>query len=216
MQQRAQYSKLPEDPSKASGLRNRVGVDRHLDDDSSDSEDEENLDERKRAVKKWVKRLNWLWRKLMAVFWISSACGMIYWTNFFRVIWESPLVNRTYFYLALTCLFFNIAMLMYLAIWCDLVKGIKDPWETSPKAVPAMAGAGVCTGIFFFFALWPVWGFLTIVIQIVFFLGFINAGHFLPSGTVGSVLMFVIFFGAWFTSELIPHEGLAHYAPKKL
>jgi len=26
--------------------------------------------------------------------------------------------------------------------------------------------------------------------------------------------MFVIFFGAFFTSELIPHEGLAHYTPR--
>ena len=43
--------------------------------------------------------------------------------------------------------------------------------------------------------------------RLSFFLGFINAGHFLPGGTLGSLLMFVIFFGAFFTSELIPHEA---------
>lgn len=80
-----------------------------------------------------------------------------------------------------------------------------------PKAVPVMSVVAVLTVIFFFFALWPVWGFLTMVIQLVFFLGFISAGHFLPGGAAGSILMFAIFFGAFFTSELIPHEGLAHY-----
>lgn len=31
-----------------------------------------------------VKRLNWLWRKLTAAFWVSAACGIIWYTNFFR------------------------------------------------------------------------------------------------------------------------------------
>ena len=135
-----------------------------------------------------VKRLNWLWRKLTAAFWVSAACGIIWYTNFFRrsaqklrhaahtnwvesvfsvscifprqfpvtgkyilfkafainlpsppehwgVIWESPLVNRTYFYLALACLAFNMSMLAYLALWCTTVLKIEEPWETKhPKA----------------------------------------------------------------------------------
>merc|ERR1712224_732305 len=110
---------------------------------------------------------------------------------------------------------FNISLLAYLAIWCSWIRGIKDPWEThNPKAIPVMAIVGFLTAFLFFFAFWPVWGFLMILIQLVFFLGFLNSGHFLPSGTLGSILMFVIFFGAFFTSELIPHEGLAHYSPR--
>merc|ERR1719456_1681544 len=106
-------------------------------------------------------------------------------------------------------------MIFYLAIWCASIKGIENPWDKdNPKVIPTMAVVGVLTCCLFFFALWPVWGFLTLLIQLVFFLGFINAGHFLPGGAAGSVLMFVIFFGAFFTSELIPHEGLAHYKPK--
>ncbi|CAE8685935.1 unnamed protein product, partial [Polarella glacialis] len=139
----------------------------------------------------------------------------IWYTNFFRVIWESPLVNRTYFYLALACLAFNMSMLAYLAVWCSIFEKIEEPWETKhPKAVPVMALVGFTTMFLFFFAFWPVWGFLTFAIQLVFFLGYINAGNFLPSGNLGSILMFVIFFGAFFTSELIPHEGLAHYTPR--
>lgn len=200
----ASYSKLQEESSIKSRTSARG---------SGLAEDE--LSQREIAKRKWVERLNWIWRKLHAGFWVGSAVMMIWWTNFFRVIWESPLVQRTYFNLALACLAFNIFMLGYLAIWCACIKQIEEPWETHlPQAVPVMGLVGILTFLFFLFALWPVWGFLTIVIQFVFFLGFLNAGHFLPSGTPGAVLMFVIFFGAFFTSEMIPHEGLAHYTPR--
>ena len=33
-----------------------------------------------------VKRLNWLWRKMTAAFWLSAACGLIWYTNFFRTL----------------------------------------------------------------------------------------------------------------------------------
>jgi len=132
--------------------------------DSDSDEDESKLDPRKLAVKKWVKRLNWVWRKLSAAFWVGMSCLVIYYTNFFRVIWESPLVNRTYFYLALACLGFNMTMLAYLAIWCSVIKGMEEPWENN-KAIPVMALVGFSTAVLFFFAFWPVWGFLTLVIQ---------------------------------------------------
>merc|ERR1719253_793706 len=104
----------------ASGVRSR-GVKTSSANDS-DSEGDEALSEREIAKKKWVKRLNWVWRKITAAFWVAAACGMIYWTNFFRVIWESPKVNRTYFYLAMACLTFNMSMLLYLSIWCSFIK----------------------------------------------------------------------------------------------
>merc|ERR1719277_269054 len=208
----AVYGKLATDPSQASGIRERH---RQGADSDSDDEDTSNLSEREIAKKKWVRRLNWVWRKITAAFWVGVSCFMIWWTNFFRVIWESPLVNRTYFYMALACLMFNMTLLGYLAIWCAAIKGIEEPWEThNPKAIPVMAVVGFATLWLFFFAFWPVWGFMTLGIQILFFLGFINSGHFLPSGAAGSVLMFIIFFGAFFTSEFIPHEGLAPYKPR--
>jgi len=206
--QDVQYAKVATKP----GPYRRPGATTTAD---SDSEDEEPLTQREKAKKKWVARLNWVWKKITAACWVVAAVFTIWYTNFFRVIWESPLVNRTYFHLALACLMFNMTMLFYLAIWCASIKGIPDPWEThNPKVIPVMAVVGLVTLCFFFFALWPVWGMLTLVIQFVFFLGFLNAGHFLPSGALGSILMFVIFFGAFFTSEMIPHEGLAHYTPR--
>ncbi|OLP81099.1 hypothetical protein AK812_SmicGene38401 [Symbiodinium microadriaticum] len=148
------YGKLAQDETKA-GLRAR----KTRPDSDSETEDESKLSEREIAKKKWVRRLRWAWRKLTAAFWVSLACFTIYYTNFFRVMWESPLVNRTYFYLAFACLAFNMSMLGYLALWCTVVLKIEEPWVW-----------------LFFFALWPVWGLLTLVIQLIFFLGFVSAG----------------------------------------
>lgn len=203
------YGKVPTQEPEAGTMRSRMMKKKN------DEQDMTGLSEREIAKKKWVNRLNWIWRKMEAAFWVGLACLMIYWTNFFRVIWESPFVNRTYLHLAFACLAFNISMLAYLSLWCHAVKGVDEPWEKeNKKAVPVMAVVGCLTAVLFFFAFWRVWGFLTIVIQVVFFFGYINAAHFLPSGTIGTVMMFVIFFGAFFTSEMIPHEGLAHYTPR--
>lgn len=205
------YNKLYQEGEQPSGSRRRRGPASPYDEDSDD-EDDPTLSDRDRARKKWVRRLNTLWRKLNAFFWVTAAAVMIWWTNFFRVIWEHPKVNRPYFYLALTCLGFNVFMLFYFAIWCEAVKRIDEPWDVyAPKAIPALAICGVSMCVLFFFALYPVWGMLTILIQFTFFMGYLNAGHFLPSGLVGSLSMFAILIGAFFTSHYIPHEGFAHY-----
>eukprot|EP00397_Hematodinium_sp_SG-2012_P033995 GEMP01036407.1.p1 GENE.GEMP01036407.1~~GEMP01036407.1.p1 ORF type:complete len:209 (+),score=25.35 GEMP01036407.1:35-628(+) len=176
----------------------------------SDSDDEQ-LDARELAKKKWVKRLDTLWIKINAAFWIAVACGVIWYTNFFRVIWEHPAVRRPYLNLAFCCLGFNMSLLFYLSVYLDMFKKSDVPSEQQqPKAIPAMILAAVLSFILFAAALWPVWGFYIVLIQFSLFLGYINSGHFLPSGHIGTLMYFVIFFAAFFTAEYIPHEGLAH------
>ena len=171
--------------------------------------------ERRLLREKWVRRLDAVWTKVQGVFWVALAVLTIYWTNFFRVIWESPLILHSYLYLGLTTLFFNMSLIAFLALYCESYLGVDRPWETLyPQAIPMMMVMGIATFVLFYAAFYPVWGwFLSAGIQFVFFVGYLNAGQFLPSGVCGSILMLVIFFGAFFTSVLVPHEGLAHYKP---
>ncbi|EEQ97260.1 hypothetical protein Pmar_PMAR024701 [Perkinsus marinus ATCC 50983] len=74
-----------------------------------------------------------------------------------------------------------------------------------------MAAIGLFTFIMFLLALLPVFGWWTVPIQFTFFMAFVNVGNLLPSGPIGSILTFVIFLAAFFTSNYIPHEGYAHY-----
>eukprot|EP00392_Amoebophrya_sp_AT5.2_P003790 g3795.t1 len=174
--------------------------------------------DRKKARRRWVDALNWVWDKVHAALWVSLACFMIYYTNFFRVIWESPLVHRSYLYLGFACLGFNMSLLFYMAIVCDYWQGMSSEAIEAhlPQSMPAILVCALATFFLFLVALYPVFGFLlTVGLQFTFFMGFINAGHFLPSGTLGSVCMFVVFFGAFATSIWIPHEGLAHYKPRR-
>jgi len=106
---------------------------------------------------------------------------------------------------------FNMALIFYFAIICESIKKLPRPWdEEYPDAIPLMCICAVGTYICFVYAFWDVWGWITFFMVPVFFMGFISSGNLLPSGHLGSVLMFVIFFGAFFTAEYIPHEGLWH------
>lgn len=49
--------------------------------------------QRKREEALWV-LLDTAWVKLNSLFWVAATCGLIYWTNFFRVIWESAMVGK--------------------------------------------------------------------------------------------------------------------------
>jgi len=180
-------------------------------DEDEDGEDE-HMDERTRNRKVWVRRLDTIWVKINALFWIAASCYTIWFTNFFRVIWEHPGVRRPYLNLGFTFLGFNIALLIYLTIYLETYKKIKIPWDTyEPRAIPALIIAAVLSFVLFTIALWPVWGIFIVLIQMIFFMGFLNSGHFLPGEFLGTLCMFAIFFGAFFTSEYIPHEGFGHY-----
>jgi len=177
--------------------------------------EEETQLERERRLKRewWVSMIDMANQKMHAAFWVALTIGTIWYTNFFRVIWESPLVHRSYLYMGFACLSFNMLMLFYFAIICEELLKQKDPMDNYPQAVPAMLLAGTATFLLLNVALYPCYGWLAPFIQFIFFMGFLNAGQFLPSGLLGSVMMYAIFFGAFFTSVLIPHEGLAHWKP---
>jgi hypothetical protein len=173
------------------------------------------LDERQLAVKKWSRRLDTVWRQITSVIWVTIACVTIWYTNFFRVIWESPFVNRPVFYAGLCMLGFNMFLIFYFSVICETVKKLDKPWEEEyPDAIPVMCLCGIGTYVCFVVGFWDVWSWMTIFMVPIFFLGFISSGNLLPRGQLGTFLMFAIFFGAFFTSEYIPHEGLMHKAAR--
>ena len=60
-------------------------------------------------------------------------------------------------------------------------------------------------------AVWKCWGFWTIGILFVVFLGYINSAHFFPNNQFGSFLSGLTFLLICFSSSLIDHEGYLHY-----
>lgn len=178
-----------------------------------ESESMERMRHREEAITKIV---DWIWIKANALLWVVATCAMIYFTNFFRVIWESPLIERRFLYAGFAALSFNLSLLAYLSFylqcWCNVPED--RVFEQVPNAPMVSMIAAILTALFFLVALYPAYGLgWTLGIQFTFFMGFLNAGNFLPGGALGSIMLYGIFFGAFFTSIWIPHEGLVHNRP---
>lgn len=178
------------------------------------SSDDEDINKRSRAEESWwMEKLGWLYSKLQALFWVVGGCVTLYYTNMFKVVWTCDAVNRMFLYISIICLAYNVALLFYLSIICDL-QGM-TPREVEikhPFSIPALALVGVLSTLFYTLAVWPVWGFKTLILELVLFLGFVNSAQFLPSGLIGALLLFGIFFSSLFSPYYIPHQGWLHKA----
>lgn len=168
---------------------------------------------REARKKKWVKRLNLWTARLHALFWIVISSLVVYKTNFFRVAWEHPDRNMFFLDIWLICLVIYVVMIAYLTLFLPIFQGIHNWEERFPNIIPFLSCVGVALFISSFLAFFPVWGFLTIPIVIVIFMGFSMWLTFLPGGYLGTLLALVLMIAISATSHYIPHEGQWHYAP---
>lgn len=60
-------------------------------------------------------------------------------------------------------------------------------------------------------AVWSCWGFWTVPMQFVIFMGYLNTAHFYPNNQFGSALSGATFLLICCSSYFIEHEGYLHY-----
>lgn len=96
-----------------------------------------------------------------------------------------PSQHRTYLLLAMVCLGVIVVMIAYMTLYLPYVKKLdlnKTSWNAyNSRLIPTTAAFMAAFTFTFMFALWPVYGLLTPVLQMVLFLGFIQLSHFLPA-----------------------------------
>ena len=73
-----------------------------------------------------------------------------------------------------------------------------------------MTAAGVIMPLFLIFAIWPIWGFLSPIYIFILSIGYIFALGFLPSGTLGTIIFWLVTIAIGTYSHLIPHAGHEH------
>ena len=139
--------------------------------------------------------------------WVTLSGIVIYKTNFFRQLWESPDVNTFFLNVALTCLGFNISIFAYLSLYgpCILKRDI-DLERDMPNLVPIMTIAGAIVFFSIIAATWPVWGFLTPIFMLIHFFGASFSMMFLPSGTLGTFLFWLLFGVGGYVAHNLPHD----------
>ncbi|CAI2377392.1 unnamed protein product [Moneuplotes crassus] len=162
---------------------------------------------REARKKKWVKRLNICTEKLHALIWVLVAAFVIYKTNFFRVIWEHPYRNIIFLDICVIGLTIYLVMVVYLTLFLPIFRGIENWEEVYPNVIPFLSIVGVVTFFSSFLAFFPIWGFLTVPIILVIFMGYSMSLTFLPGGYFGTLLALLLLFGMSATSHYIPHEG---------
>jgi hypothetical protein len=78
-----------------------------------------------------------------------------------------------------------VMLILYTSIilpYCYKVKSIE---EYNPKLIPIGAVVGVISVISLLIAIWPVWGFTSLLLFIALWKGFFSLPAFLPVGPIG-------------------------------
>mmetsp|Transcript_24758 Transcript_24758/g.55768 ORF Transcript_24758/g.55768 Transcript_24758/m.55768 type:complete len:170 (+) Transcript_24758:145-654(+) len=146
-----------------------------------------NGEEAKKRRAELVERIS---SKVQALFWVAGSIAAIYFTDLIRVLFEDKRINRLFLNVAIVCLAVNTVIMIYLTAWVPyqerllsrkLGKPKKLDWEVyCPRMIPTMTAFALVFFIAMTKAMWPVFGFLTPLILLLLFMGFVFTTHFIP------------------------------------
>lgn len=129
------------------------------------------------------------WRRAVEnTVWLAAAAFAMYYgdghSDFFSVLISNPRIMRRPFYVGLLCLAINTVIFLYLAVWLRHVIKTDASWDViAPGAIPTATILGVGSFLMFVFALWPVWGFLTLPLLVTLFMSLVIISPYLPPYT---------------------------------
>ena len=82
--------------------------------------------------------------------------------------------------------------------------------DAVPYIVPTMAGIGFACFITAHFAFWSVWGWFTSPIIVMILNGYLNAAHFVPNHSLGSIVFIAYIVLGICSWRVIDHSGHLH------
>ena len=101
-----------------------------------------------------------------SLFWVGLAVLTIYYSNFFHHLFKNPKINEVFFQISMAGYTMIIMLILYSSIILPYCFGIKSIEEYNPKLIPIGAVVGVISVISLLVAIWPVWGFTSLLIFI--------------------------------------------------
>jgi uncharacterized membrane protein HdeD (DUF308 family) len=143
-------------------------------------------------------------------FWVIVAAIVIYYSNFFHHLFRNPNVNELFFQITVAGYTFLVALMLFASIIMPRIAGTSDIEEYNPKLVPIGAVVGFVSVISLIIAIWPVWGWWSLLIFISIWKGFFGLSVFLPGGDIGNTLFLLINAGTVLSFYFIEHEGYFH------
>jgi hypothetical protein len=162
---------------------------------------------REARKKKWVGRLNYLTDRIHGIIWVLAGILVIYYSNFFLVIWENEKVNNLFFSIALITLGIFCSMTVYATF---LMPSIEDIEVVAPRLIPMASVIGFMSFISTLIAVWPIWGWYTPGMLFTMLMAYLMSGSFMPKNSLGSLGFMILFIGSGFSGHFISHKGLWH------
>jgi hypothetical protein len=103
-----------------------------------------------------------------------------------------------------------VCLMVFSTFIMPRIAGTSDIEEYNPKLIPIGAAVGFISVISLIIAIWPVWGWWSLLIFIVLWKGFFGLSVFLPPGDLGNALFLLINAGSVLSFYIIEHEGYFH------
>lgn len=141
---------------------------------------------------------------------VTIAIAVIYYSNFFHHLFRNPKVNPLFFEICVAGYTIIILLILYITFILPVCFGVKDIEEYNPKLIPIGAVTGVVSVVSLLIAIWPVWGWTSLLIFISLWKGFFGLSIFLPGGQFGNLLFLTINAGTILSFYVIEHEGYFH------
>ncbi|TYJ24531.1 hypothetical protein E1A91_A08G266500v1 [Gossypium mustelinum] len=109
------------------------------------------------------------------VLWVASALFIIYFgdrhSNLIYLLLHDERIRRMPLYLGLVSTVFSVAIFFYMSILMWSVRRFDETWELlSINALPFLTLLGLISFCLLCFALWPIWGFLTLPLLFTLFM----------------------------------------------
>eukprot|EP01083_Nonionella_stella_P074929 203412_1 len=141
---------------------------------------EDDSKELKHAAQKAASRISSL---LHSSAWMCGAIFIWVYSKLWEVITTDVRVNRFWFSLGTGCLGFVLGAIGYMAFYLPFVSGVKtnDFFRYCPNVVKTTCFAMVVMWFSFVFALWTIYGFVSILIVSVTGMAAILSSNFIPS-----------------------------------
>lgn len=143
-------------------------------------------------------------------FWVLVAVVTVYYSNFFHHLFRNPNINEFFFQLSMTGYTMIVCLMVFSTFIMPRIAGTSDIEEYNPKLIPIGAAVGFISVISLIIAIWPVWGWWSLLIFIVLWKGFFGLSVFLPPGDLGNALFLLINAGSVLSFYMIEHEGYFH------
>ncbi|KAG7021808.1 hypothetical protein SDJN02_15536 [Cucurbita argyrosperma subsp. argyrosperma] len=129
------------------------------------------------------------------ILWLASAAFIVYYgdrySNMIYLLWHDGRIRRPPLYFGMVGIGLNAVIFIYTSMSAWSIRRFDEKWELASLSVlPIVTLLGLISFCLLSFALWPIWGFLTIPLLFTMFMAFmvvfpnIMIGKFWPQSGV--------------------------------